>query len=176
MIITGVFEDINNMMSSCVLSSNKNLLFRFSNTSEQYTFETFYNLCVPNKHIPLNEKALKKFRRKNKSRNGSKNGLLTCNARNQIASKTSLRTIEALTNGVLQTQKYNVADVDKENVCKNITVEVASNKPKIPTKSIKLKKSALTRSDIKNIAIEQSTLYKTFFNHRGNTLAHTIDT
>ena len=151
------------------------MLFRFSSTSEHYTFEKFYNFCVPNKHIPLHEKALKKFRRKNKSRNGSKDGLPTRNTRNQIVSKTSLRTIESLTNGVLKTQRYNITDIDKENVCLNIADEAVSNKPKIPTKSLKLKKNALARSDVKNIAIEQITPNKTFVNHRGNTLAHKVD-
>ena len=164
-----------NMTSSCVSSSSKNLSFKFSNTSEQYTFEQFYNFCVPNKRILPHEKALKKFKRKNKSRNGSKDGLSTRNARNQIVSKTSLRTIEALTNGVLQTQRYNIAEADKENMCLNVADEAITNKPKIPTKGLKLKKNALAKSDIKNIAIEQIKLHKTFVNHRGNTLAHKVD-
>ena len=58
--------------SHCSLTSNKNLTYKFS-SSDTHSFEKFYSMCKPSGRTTIYEKSQRKStRRKNKSRNQSK--------------------------------------------------------------------------------------------------------
>lgn len=113
----------------------------------------------------------KQLKRKSKGRNGSKEHGSSRNSRNHVISKANLRTIDP-TMSTLKLNRGTSADSDsnKENIGSNISM----SDPKANPKGLKLKRTSISRSDLKNININQLKLHQKFVNHRGNTLSHQI--
>lgn len=110
-------------------------------------------------------------KKRNKSRNGSKDLANSKFTKNSTISKLNLKNIDGsdLMKNPLKTFEC-TSPSNKENINSNISANLLK-KHKGSNKGLKLKKSSLSRNDLKSIGTETVKLHKKFMNHRANTVA-----